>query len=73
MGDTTTGRPLSVLSFTILKMRFINNFNKDSEWSTGRVYKGDDWLGKYQGQNFTRSTLWQRLKIRLRLSKKRLP
>ena len=32
-------------------MRFINNFNKDSEWSNGRVYKGDDWLGKFQGKN----------------------
>ena len=52
-------------------MRFINNFNKDSEWSTGRVYKGDDWLGKYQGQNFTRSTLWQRLKKRLHFFQKK--
>jgi hypothetical protein len=31
-------------------VKWVNNFTK-SNWAQGRVYKGDDWLGKFQGKN----------------------
>ena len=35
----------------------------NNDWVEGRVYKGEKpWLSKYQGKNFERSTIWQRLK-----------
>ena len=34
-------------------MKWVNNFTK-SNWAQGRVYKGDDWLGKFQGKNLDR-------------------
>ena len=33
--------------------RWENNF-KNTSWVVGRVYKGDDWLGEFQGKNLDR-------------------
>ena len=44
----------------------------DEHWVEGRVYKGEKpWLSKYQGKNFERSTIWQRLKNKFVSSQKR--
>ena len=34
-------------------MKWVNNFTQ-SNWAEGRVYKGDDWLEKYQGKDFNK-------------------
>jgi hypothetical protein len=34
-------------------VKWVNNFAQNN-WAEGRVYKGDDWLEKYQGKDFNK-------------------
>ena len=34
-------------------MKWVNNFTENN-WAEGRVYKGNDWLEKYQGKDFNK-------------------
>ena len=56
---------------------FQNSLNGNREnWADGRKYEpdcpyGKSCLNKYQGKNFERSTIWQRLKNRFVSSQKK--